>query len=222
MNQVGRPADSGDKTHAVREWRDEGTVARASSRAAFRSSRPRRTSYILSIMKPRGFALFETAIGVCGIAWSDGGITSVQLPERDDETTRARLANRCAGATETPLPPKVQRAVDAITSLLDGEAIDLSFVTLDMDGVPDFHRRVYEVARAIRPGATLSYGDIAARLGEPGSARAVGQALGRNPFVLVVPCHRVLAARGRTGGFSANGGTSTKLRLLAIEGAQLF
>jgi len=173
-------------------------------------------------MKPRGFALFETAIGVCGIAWSDGGITSVQLPERDDETTRARLAKRCAGATETLLPPDVQRAVDAITSLLDGEAIDLSFVTLDMDGVPDFHRRVYEVARTIRPGATLSYGDIAARLGEPGSARAVGQALGRNPFVLVVPCHRVLAARGRTGGFSANGGTSTKLTLLAIEGAQLF
>jgi methylated-DNA-[protein]-cysteine S-methyltransferase len=173
-------------------------------------------------MTPRGFTLFDTAIGACGIAWSDGGVTSVQLPERDDETTRARLAKRCAGAPETFPPPEVQRVVDAITSLLDGAATDLSFVTLDMDGVPDFHRRVYEVARTIRPGSTLSYGDIAARLGEPGSARAVGQALGRNPFVLVVPCHRVLAARGRTGGFSANGGTSTKLTLLAREGAQLF
>lgn len=119
-------------------------------------------------------------------------------------------------------PPDVQRAVEAITSLLDGKGTDLAFVTLDMDGVPDFHRRVYEVARTIQPGSTLTYGEIAGRLGDPGSARAVGQALGRNPFVLVVPCHRVLAAHGRTGGFSANGGTSTKLTLLAIEGAQLF
>jgi methylated-DNA-[protein]-cysteine S-methyltransferase len=91
-----------------------------------------------------------------------------------------------------------------------------------MESVPDFHRRVYELARTIPPGATLSYGDIAARLGDPGSARAVGQALGRNPFVIVVPCHRVLAAGGKTGGFSANGGQATKLTLLAIEGAQLF
>jgi methylated-DNA-[protein]-cysteine S-methyltransferase len=98
----------------------------------------------------------------------------------------------------------------------------LSFITLDMEGVPEFHRRVYGVARTIPPGATLSYGEIAARLGDPGSARAVGQALGRNPFVIVVPCHRVLAAGGKTGGFSANGGTATKLTLLAIEGAQLF
>ena len=173
-------------------------------------------------MTPLGFALFETAIGVCGIAWSDGGLISVQLPERNDDATRARLARRCAGAHEALAPPEVQRAIDAIVSLLDGEATDLSFITLDMDGVPDFHRRVYDVARTIRPGATLSYGDIAARLGDPGSARAVGQALGRNPFVLVVPCHRVVAARGKTGGFSANGGTATKLTLLAIEGAQLF
>jgi len=121
------------------------------------------------------------------------------------------------------LPPtEVQCAIDAILSLLDGEATDLSFITLDMDGVPDFHRRVYGVARTIQPGSTMTYGDIAARLGDPGAARAVGQALGRNPFVLVVPCHRVLAARGKTGGFSATGGTSTKLTLLAIEGAQLF
>jgi methylated-DNA-[protein]-cysteine S-methyltransferase len=173
-------------------------------------------------MTPRGFALFETAIGACGIAWSDGGIVSVQLPERDDSATRARLARRCAGAREADPPPDVRRAIDAVVSLLNGEPTDLSFVTLDMEGVPDFHRRVYEVARTIPPGATRSYGDIASRLGDPGSARAVGQALGRNPFVIVVPCHRVLAAGGKTGGFSANGGTATKLTLLAIEGAQLF
>jgi methylated-DNA-[protein]-cysteine S-methyltransferase len=173
-------------------------------------------------MKPLGFAIFDTAIGTCGIAWSDGGITSVQLPEGTAAATRSRLERRSAGAREMLPPPQVQRAVDAIVSLLDGNATDLSFITLDMDGVPDFYRRVYEVARAIQPGSTLTYGDIAARLGDLGSARAVGQALGRNPFVLVVPCHRVLAARGKTGGFSANGGTSTKLTLLAIEGAHLF
>src|SRR5215831_15371515 len=173
-------------------------------------------------MTPRGFALFATAIGACGIAWSDAGITVVQLPEGIDAATRSRLERRSAGAREMVPPPEVQRAVDAIVSLLDGNATDLSFITLDMDGVPDFHRRVYEVARTIQPGSTLTYGKIAARLGDPGSARAVGQALGRNPFVLVVPCHRVLGARGKTGGFSAHGGSATKLTLLTIEGAQLF
>jgi O-6-methylguanine DNA methyltransferase len=173
-------------------------------------------------MTPRGFALFDTAIGACGIAWSDGGIVSVQLPERSEGATRARLARKCAGARESLPPHDVQRAIDAISSLLDGEPSDLSFIRLDVEGIPEFHRRVYDVARTIPPGATLSYGDIASRLGDPGSARAVGQALGRNPFVLVVPCHRVVAAGGKTGGFSANGGTATKLTLLAIEGAQLF
>ena len=90
-----------------------------------------------------------------------------------------------------------------------------------MDGVPEFHRRVYEAARAIPPGNTLSYGDIAKRVGAPGAARAVGQALGRNPFPIVVPCHRVLAAGGKIGGFSAQGGVATKRRMLAIEGARV-
>jgi methylated-DNA-[protein]-cysteine S-methyltransferase len=93
-------------------------------------------------------------------------------------------------------------------------------VALDMEGVPPFHRRVYEAARQVPPGQTLSYGEIAARAGSPGSARAVGQALGRNPFAILVPCHRVLAANGKLGGFSANGGVDTKRRMLAIEGAK--
>ena len=113
----------------------------------------------------------------------------------------------------------MRRAVDDIAALLRGERTDLSAVPLDMEEVPAFHRRVYEVARRIPPGKTLSYGDIAQRLGAPRAARAVGQALGRNPFAIVVPCHRVLAAGGRVGGFSANGGVSTKLRMLTIEGA---
>jgi methylated-DNA-[protein]-cysteine S-methyltransferase len=108
-------------------------------------------------------------------------------------------------------------------ALLDGDRRDLIDIPLDFDdSVPEFHRRVYEVARTIGPGRTLSYGEIAARVGEPDAARAVGQALGRNPIPIIVPCHRVLAANGGTGGFSAPGGTATKLQLLAIEGARLL
>ncbi len=171
-------------------------------------------------MTGHGFALFDTMIGRCGIAWSPRGIVGVQLPEAREAETRARMLQRFPTAHEAPPPPAVQGAVDGIVALLRGQASDLSAVELDMDRVPPFHRRVYEVARTIPPGATLSYGDIAVRLGARGSARAVGQALGRNPFAIVVPCHRVLAAGGKIGGFSANGGISTKLRLLSIEGEQ--
>jgi methylated-DNA-[protein]-cysteine S-methyltransferase len=166
-----------------------------------------------------GFTLFDTAIGRCGIAWGERGIVGVQLPEARELETRARVLRRFPDAREAPPPPDVQHARDGIVALLRGEASQLEAVPLDMDRVPPFHRRVYEVARTIPPGATLSYGDIAARLGSPGSARAVGQALGHNPFAIVVPCHRVLAAGGRVGGFSAGGGVTTKLRLLSIEGA---
>jgi len=166
-----------------------------------------------------GFTLFDTAIGRCGIAWSGRGVLAVQLPEADERHTRARLVRRFPQAREAP-PPAVARALEGIAALLRGERVDLSAVALDLDGVPPFHRRVYEVARTIAPGATLSYGEVAARLGAPRSARAVGQALGRNPLPILVPCHRVLAAGGKPGGFSANGGVATKLRLLAIEAAQ--
>ncbi|HEX2037685.1 MAG TPA: methylated-DNA--[protein]-cysteine S-methyltransferase [Chloroflexota bacterium] len=170
-------------------------------------------------MAADGFTLFETAIGWCGLAWGARGIVGVQLPEASELETRARLRRRFPEAREGPPPPEVQRALEGIVALLRGEARDLSTVPLDMEHVPPFHRRVYEVTRTIPPGSTLSYGEIAARLGEPGSARAVGYALGRNPFAIVVPCHRVLAAGGKVGGFSAGGGTDTKRRLLSIEGA---
>jgi methylated-DNA-[protein]-cysteine S-methyltransferase len=166
------------------------------------------------------FTLFDTAIGTCGIAWGPRGLAGVQLPEADEIRTRARMLGRFPGATDAAPPPGVRRAIDGITALLRGDANDLSSVALDWDGVPAFHRRVYEIARHIPPGATLSYGEIAARLGNPATARDVGQALGRNPFPIVVPCHRVLEAGGRTGGFSAPGGVATKLRLLEIEGAR--
>jgi methylated-DNA-[protein]-cysteine S-methyltransferase len=168
-------------------------------------------------MSLQGFSLFDTAIGCCGIAWGPRGILGVQLPERSVTATRARLVQRFPRATEASPPPDVQQAVDSIVALLGGEPGDLTRVQLDMHGIPPFHRRVYEVARTIPAGSTLSYGEIAAQIGEPGSAQRVGVALGKNPFAIIVPCHRVLAAEGRIGGFSANGGIATKRRMLAIE-----
>jgi methylated-DNA-[protein]-cysteine S-methyltransferase len=172
-------------------------------------------------MTARNFAIFDTAIGACGIAWSERGIVAVQLPEASEQKTRARLRRRFPEASEAPPSPDVRRAIDGIVSLLRGEASDLSAVALDMEGLPAFNRRVYEIARAIPAGATLSYGEIAAKLGEPReAARDVGQALGQNPIPIIVPCHRVLAANGKPGGFSASGGVTTKLRLLTIERAK--
>lgn len=173
-------------------------------------------------MTPRsGFALFETALGACAIAWSGAGIAGLQLPEGSESRTRARLQRRFLAAPEAVPPPEVQHAIDGIVALLAGQAFDLSAVVLDMAAVPAFDRRVYAMAREIGPGATLSYGQVAARLGDARLARDVGQALARNPFAIVVPCHRVLAADGRLGGFSAPGGAATKQRLLAIEGARV-
>lgn len=171
-------------------------------------------------MAGQDFALFETPIGICGIAWGERGLLGVQLPEASERATRARLQRRFPGAREALPPPQVRRALRDITALLRGDPRDLSSIVLDMQHVPPFHRRVYQAAREIPPGATRSYGELARSLGAPGSARAVGQALSRNPFALVVPCHRVLAAGGRSGGFSARGGVATKRRLLAIEGAR--
>jgi len=166
------------------------------------------------------FALFDTAIGACGIAWSARGIAGVQLPEADAEATRARLRRRFADAREALPPPEIQRAIDGIVVLLCGEPVDLHDIAIDDAAISEFNRRVYAIARKIPPGKTMSYGEIAERLGDKQLARAVGQAMGENPTPIVMPCHRVLAADGRPGGFSANGGVVTKLRLLSIEGVQ--
>jgi methylated-DNA-[protein]-cysteine S-methyltransferase len=165
-----------------------------------------------------GFALFETAIGTCGNAWHDGTLMGVQLPERDAAATRARLRRRFPSARESKPSSDMATVIERIVSLLSGERVDLTSVAVDMDGLPEFDRDVYVAARAIPPGATLTYGEIAKQIGRPGSARDVGSALGRNPFAIVVPCHRVVAANGKAGGFSAGRGVETKLRLLAIEG----
>jgi methylated-DNA-[protein]-cysteine S-methyltransferase len=166
------------------------------------------------------FSLFDTAIGTCGIVWTARGIAGVQIHNASERATRATLLRRFAGAEEAAPPAQVQRAIDGIVALLRGEKRDLSDVTIDADDLPEFNRKVYDIARTILPGSTLTYGEIAERLGDKLLARDVGQALGQNPIPLIVPCHRVLAAGGKTGGFSAPGGVVSKLRLLTIEGAQ--
>lgn len=169
-----------------------------------------------------GLTLFDTAIGRCGVAWGEQGLLGVQLPESSDTATRARLRKKAPAARDVAMPPaNIARACEAMTALLRGETADLSFIALDMTSVPPFNCGVYDIARTIAPGETLTYGDIALRLGNKLLSRAVGQALGQNPFPIVIPCHRVLAANGKTGGFSANGGVTTKFRMLAIERAKL-
>jgi methylated-DNA-[protein]-cysteine S-methyltransferase len=170
-------------------------------------------------MTSHHFAIFDTAIGRCGVVWGERGIIAVQLPMGSEDKTRGRIRQRYGDLAEAPPPAGVQSAIGGIVELLAGKPNDLTDVVLDLDGVPEFNRGVYDIARSIPPGQTLTYGDIAKRLGGVELSRDVGQALGRNPCPIVVPCHRVLAAGGKPGGFSANGGVVTKLKMLAIEGA---
>ena len=169
-------------------------------------------------MTARGFTLFNTAVGRCGIVWGERGIVGLQLPESSDDKARARVTRRFPSAAESEPPAEARKAINLIVALLEGEPSDLSEIGLDMDRVGDFEQRVYAIARKIPPGRTLTYGDIATKLGDKLAARDVGQAMGKNPFPIVVPCHRVVAANGKLGGFSSNGGVKTKLKLLAIEG----
>lgn len=171
-------------------------------------------------MNAVGFHIFETAIGWCGLAWGPGGLKGATLPGPTPETIRAWARWRFPGAPEVEATPAMRRAAEGVAALMRGEADGLLDVEIDYDGVADLPRRVYEAARAIPPGQTLTYGEVAAKIGEPPQvAQAVGQALGKNPYAPIVPCHRVLGAGGRLVGFSASGGTATKLKLLEIEGA---
>jgi methylated-DNA-[protein]-cysteine S-methyltransferase len=172
-------------------------------------------------MTGHNFAIFDTAIGRCGIVWGPGGIRGVQLQMGSEDKTRTRIRQVHGDIAEAPPSAEVQNAIKGIVELLAGKPNDLADIVLDLDGVPEFNRGVYDIARGIPPGKTLTYGDIAKRLGGVELSRDVGQALGHNPCPIVVPCHRVLAAGGKPGGFSANGGVVTKLKMLAIEGAMV-
>ena len=167
-----------------------------------------------------GFALFDTRIGRCGIAWSPAGLLGLQLPEASHARALARLAHRFPHLQQSEPPPAVRRAMLAVTAYLAGAlATDLGSIPLVFGSVGEWEQRVYLEARNIPIGSTITYGLLAQRLGDPAKARAVGQALGRNPWPIVIPCHRITAAGGGMGGFSAPGGTATKLKLLEIEGA---
>jgi methylated-DNA-[protein]-cysteine S-methyltransferase len=170
-------------------------------------------------MSQLAYTVFDTPIGHCALVWHGAGIVGVQLPEGSAAATARRTRQRFAGVIRRAPPPAVQRAIDAIGVLLRGGGDELSTIPLDLSGQGPFCRRVYELTRAIPAGETVTYGELAALAGEPAAARAVGQAMARNPFPLIVPCHRVMAAHGGAGGFSARGGVATKFRLLRIEGA---
>ena len=170
-------------------------------------------------MDASGILVFDTPIGPCGLAWGDRGMIGVSLPETTAEGVRTRLLRRHPQATGSKPPPEALDAKLLILELLQGAAVDLSSIRVDLDRVGGFEQRIYAIARAIPPGQTLTYAEVAARAGEPGAAQAVGQAMGKNPWPIVVPCHRVVGSGGKLGGFSAPGGARTKLRILEIEGA---
>ena len=168
------------------------------------------------------YALFDTPLGACGIAWSERGIRRLLLPDASPKHTEKKLLAGLEKPSRAEPPAWVREAQEQVVKYLAGTAQDFSAVRLDFEEVPPFHRRVYEAARAAGPGCTLTYGEMAAQAGSPGASRAVGQALARNPFPIIVPCHRVLAAGNKPGGFSAYGGAVTKARLLALEGVTLL
>lgn len=164
------------------------------------------------------YTLFDTALGRCGIAWRGAAVIGFALPGADDAATGTRLARRRIAATAGAPPPFAVAAIDAVRRLLAGEQVDLVDIPVTLEG-SDFEQRVYEALRQVPPGETITYGALAERAGSPGAAQAVGMAMGRNPIPVIIPCHRVLAGSGKTGGFSAPGGVATKFRILEIERA---
>jgi methylated-DNA-[protein]-cysteine S-methyltransferase len=166
-----------------------------------------------------GYTIFDTAIGRCGIAWGDSGVRGVQLPEAREIETRRRLLQLFPDARELRPPQDIHRAIDGIAALLRGKPADLSEVRLDTTGIPAFNVRVYEFVRTIPRGETRSYGEVASALKASGATHSVAQALAKNPFMLIVPCHRVLEAGGTADRISPFGGSISKRRLLSIDGA---
>jgi methylated-DNA-[protein]-cysteine S-methyltransferase len=170
---------------------------------------------------PMCYSLFETSIGQVGVAWSGRGLTRLQLPEASAAATERRLRGRSHTVAQSEPPAPVRRAIASIQKYLAGEETDFAQLELDLTGVSSFHRRIYGAARCVGWGETTTYGALARQAGLPGAARAVGQAMGRNPLPIIIPCHRVLASGNKVGGFSSFGGTNTKQRLLALEGVRL-
>lgn len=173
-------------------------------------------------MTTHQYLIFETAGGFCGIAWNDVGITRFQLPTRSADSTEKLLLRRLPEAEPGVPSAEVREAVDVVKRYFAGEEVDFSTVKLDLEGQDEFFKRIYAAARRIGWGHTTTYGAIARELGAgPEAARDVGQAMAKNPVALIIPCHRVLAAGGKIGGFSAPGGSTSKARMLELEGVRL-
>ena len=171
-------------------------------------------------MAGRGYSIFDTGLGRCGIAWGDHGILGVQLPEAREIETRRRLFQLYPDARELRAPENVAIVIEAIATLLRGGEADLSDVALDMTGVPAFNQRVYQVVRSIPRGETRTYGEVASGLRASGAVHSVAQAISRNPFMIIVPCHRVLEEGRYADKISPNGGAISKRRLLSLEGTR--
>jgi methylated-DNA-[protein]-cysteine S-methyltransferase len=167
------------------------------------------------------FTTFDTAVGRCALLWKGSRIAGAALPDVQEGRLPASLARRFPGARIQSPSLEASGAIRLIQRLLEGEATDLSMIEIDLEGCTAFEREVYAATRMISRGEVRTYGELAGMIGIPGAARAVGAALGRNPIPIIVPCHRVLAAGGKSGGFSAPGGPATKFKLLRIEEARL-
>jgi methylated-DNA-[protein]-cysteine S-methyltransferase len=168
----------------------------------------------------RGYSIFDTAIGRCGIAWGDLGVVGVQLPEAREIETRKRLFQLYPEAREQRPPLNAEIAIEGIIALLRGGAADFSQVIIEMTGIPGFDQRVYQYARTIPRGETRTYREVAAALRASGAAYSVAQATSKNPFMIIVPCHRVLEEGHYTDRISPNGGVISKRRLLSLEGTR--
>ncbi|HKU95635.1 MAG TPA: methylated-DNA--[protein]-cysteine S-methyltransferase [Vineibacter sp.] len=168
------------------------------------------------------YEVFETASGFCGIAWNGVGITHLRLPTKSAETAERGLQRRVPGAVRDVPPPAVADAIAAVQRYFDGQETDFTDVALDLGEQEGFFKQVYAAARRVGWGHTTTYGALTRELGAgPEAARDVGQAMARNPVPLIIPCHRVLAAGGKIGGFSAPGGSATKMHMLELEGVNL-
>ncbi len=167
-----------------------------------------------------GYHLFDTDIGVCGIAWNTHGITQLQFPEKDRAATEKRIRTRSGAEPQTP-PPEVAQAIAALLRYFAGERVDFSGVAVDLPDASDFHKKLYAALRKVSWGKTTTYGGLGKMLDEAIDARDIGQAMGKNPVPVIIPCHRVLAAGNKIGGFSAPGGVFTKEKLLTLEGVAI-
>lgn len=173
----------------------------------------------------QAYTLFASSLGLCGMVWKAAGhegafvVTGFQLPEATQELAEARLRGKWAAQPASRVPLRMAEVIERVRLHLEGQLQDFRDVALELDGIGGFVQQVYAAVRAIPAGQTMTYGQVAAAAGRTGAAQAVGTAMSRNPVPLIIPCHRVLAAGGKPGGFSAHGGLTTKARMLEIEGA---